>query len=340
MLCKANSRRTLGIAALCAMALACGDGPPPTNGKVEGKRLALALAAHTVHTSTLIAPYRCARRRQEHALPVLPGLATSLNGPVLELGLGKDDIADSLTIAYVADARGADAETRRAIAKHRATFKEAGVRIIVSLGGLATKGDDLQSLLQDLLGDTQAILIAIPGDRESIPEHRAAIKRMAKTGARVLDGSYYQLIRVGEVVLANMPGIAMSSNLIAKMKGCQHLEIDAKELLRDGLREQDIILLNSYAPIRAEEIRAQDRGLGGIHVGELALVPLLQHTQIAAAIHAMVAPENPSTTGNVRISASALLLATGSLDALERKSEALLVTLAGTTLSWRRLRVD
>lgn len=319
----------------------CGDGPAPTNGKPQGRTLAQALIKHTALTEPLVAPYRCARISQEPPAtpPALPGLTGAMVGSVLELAPfpGEDE---STTLAYVADARGAEVETRTAIAILRNGFAEAGVQIVVSLGGLAETSDELEELFSGLVGGSETLLLALPGDRESIPAHRQAVRKMTEAGARVIDGSRYQLVRIGPVLLANMPGIAMRSNLMAGTDGCQHLDIDASNLLPEGISKDDVVVLHSYAPIRRAGPGAQARGLGAIRVGELALVPLLKDSAVAVAVHAMVAAGDTAPTGKAQIADEPLLLAAGSLDPLERASEALVLTISGRKLRWRRLQVD
>ncbi len=329
-------RARLALLALSSL-IACGDPPPPADGQAEGAKLATALVGHLDNSLTLVAPYRCARIQTDRATPRLTGMKISISGATLQL----EDLADkkSLTIAAIADARGNDKETVDALRKMRSTFEEEGVDLVLSLGGMASKKESIHALLGAISVDAPYLTLALPGDRESIPAHREAVLALAKSGSRIVDGSQYRLLQLGQVLVATMPGLAMSANLIAGDEGCLHTGEDTKELLQflnkqDGLK----LVLASYAPLRQKGATGSDIGSSGIHVGEEVLAPLLEHQGLAAVVHGMVQERSPKKRGKGRWSQGPSYLAAGSVDPLDGPSSALIFTIRDKKLTWWRVQ--
>jgi hypothetical protein len=243
----------------------------------------------------------------------------------------------SLTIAAVADARGDDEETLRGAAALREIFLEEGVDVVLSLGGHGKTEQATHALLSAISTKAPYLTVALPGDRESIPAHRKAVRSLAKSGARVLDGAQYRLLSLGDLLVATMPGIAMGANLIAGNDGCLHTEADTADLIEFIEKSESRVLLASYAPVRQEGSEGSDLGAGGIHVGETLLKPLLATEKLALRIHGMVGGRSSPTKGKHRMGPGSRTLAAGSLDALDGPSTALILAITGKKLSWRRV---
>jgi hypothetical protein len=260
----------------------------------------------------------------------------SLSGSIVNI----DSLADKKTLlmATVADARGSDAETLGAVTKLREKFIKEKVNLVVSLGGIGEDKESIQAVLAELTRDAPYLLVAMPGDRESVTGHRQAIAELVASGARVLDGANYRLIRMGNLLLATMPGIAMTANLVAGDEGCEHTAEDVSRLQEQLANPKKTVVLASYAPPRAQGPQASDRGAGAIHTGETILSPLLRNEAVSVLVHGMVQEETPAPRGRIRPGQEVTSLAAGSLDPLEGQSAALLLSISGKKLSWRRIQ--
>jgi hypothetical protein len=323
------------VLAFLGTLFACGDAPPPTDGKVEGGQLATSLIQHLNSSLQLVAPFRCARIQNDRATPLLSGMKVTMRKATLEV----ESLAQkkTLTIAAVADARGSDEATLQGLAFLRDAFISEKVDLVISLGGHGTSKDDIYAVLSAISVDAPYLTLAIPGDRESVPGHREAVSELAKAGAKIIDGAQYRVLSLGTLNLATMPGIAMSANLIANHEGCLHTLEDSQELLR-YLESEDVdFLLASYAPARQDSRPATDLGAGGIHVGEQELAPLSQSKALRLRIHGMVAQPEAPQSGKLRLGPGASSLASGSLDPLDGSSSALVISITGQRLDWKRI---
>lgn len=317
------------------MATACGDEPLPTDGQLEGTRLALSLVEHVSTSLQLTAPYRCARMPARLEAPVIPDMPLTVTDAVVSIE--KLAAKKTLLIAALADARGSEAETLRALGTMREKLIKEKVDVVISLGGMGETEDAIQAVLGELSREAPYLLVAIPGDRESVAAHRQAVRTLADSGARVLDGATYRFLRLGGVLLATMPGIAMTANLVAGHEGCEHTGDDVEALLDLLSNEKETVLLASYSPMRGQGKQASDQGVGAIHTGEALLAPLLDSDALSLVIHGMVQPEAPAARGKIRPGQGTASLATGSLDPLEGPSAALLLSIAGKRVTWRRV---
>ncbi len=322
-----------GIVLLALLsAIACGDPPPPADGQIEGAKLAKAMVTHLDRTLQMSAPFRCARIQLDRATPRLANMDLSMERATLIIGSLSDK--KKIKIAALSDARGNQEETLKAVALMRETFIKEEVDIVLSLGGLASKKAAIHSLLSALSTDAPYLTLAIPGDRESTPAHRAAVADLAKSGTKILDGAQYRLLRMGNVLLATMPGVSMEANLIAAKEGCLHTADDGSELLRYLDDEEVKLVVASYAPIRGG---GSDLGAGGIHVGETQLAPLLQHKALAVHVHGMVSQKSSAKKGKERLARGPSFLAAGSVDPLDGPSSALIFSISDKKLLWQRI---
>jgi hypothetical protein len=198
--------------------------------------------------------------------------------------------------------------------------------------------ESIHTVLAELTREAPYLVVAIPGERESVAAHREAIAELVASGSRILDGANYRLLRLGAVLVATMPGIAMTANLVAGDEGCEHTADDVSALLGQLASAKESVVLASYAPPRAEGPLASDRGAGSIHTGETILSPLLKSEAVSVILHGMVEGESPLPRGKIRPGQGATSLAAGSLDPLEGQSAALLLSISGKKLNWRRIQ--
>lgn len=381
---------------------------PDRASRKRGLSMAAALRAGVEATAGMRAPHRCARLHPEELGPevaantlAVPGMrAARRRGPVLSLEL--EPTRDAwLTIGLVADAHGAV----EALPGIQQAFRSAGVRIVISLGGLGRDRDTIARALAALAeagavdppghtrhpdaapeprelaeagavdppghGSAAWLVVAVPGDWEAIPEHRAAVAALADRG--VVDGSEVRLLDLRidgadrargagarAIQLATLPGAAHPSRHVAGTEGCVFTTDDAAAILALLGEQPGVRLLLSHAPprqgpagLRSLHARPSDAGRTAIPAGERALADLLRETPVHAVIHGLVAARERAIAGEHALDASGpALLAAGSLDPLQGVAEdmqeegsngtprgptALVVTITGEHIAWRTI---
>src|SRR5690606_25275642 len=112
---------------------------------------------------------------------------------------------------------------------------------------------------------------ALPGDRESIPAHRAAVAGLHAAGLPVFDGSRIRLVEMDGVLLAAYPGVEHAGQLVAGADGCVHRPDDAAALAARLAGHDGPRVWAGHAPPRQRGPRASDLALGGVHIGERSL---------------------------------------------------------------------
>lgn len=318
------------VSGLAAYALAsCSEAPPPTDGRVEGALLASSLGNHIRKSSISREPYRCAR------------FATGLIGPNIE-GVSWDAASDSVVVAptgampqlaVVADLAERTANELSAL---RTSLDEADIDILFSLGGLGADEASIARVLGALSADARFLVLAMPGDREAVGAHRSAVESLARRGRRVLDASRFRFTRLGSLQVATMPGIGKKSHLVAGDEGCLHTPDDIESLNRKLLRLPSLLL--SYSPWRQTGRAATDLGVAGVHTGEVMLEPLRDTGAVLGLVHGMLSGSEPSSKGSVRLVAPPQTLAVHASP--DSSASALLLTIAGAKLGWKRLPVQ
>jgi hypothetical protein len=316
---------------------------PDRNAQGRGAALAAALRAGIDATAGIRAPHRCARLHPEELGPDVAAVALDApgarsarrRGPILQLEPAGDD---SLTIGVVADAHGAV----DALSGIRQAFRRAGVRVVVSLGGMGTERDTIARALAALAPDSPGaagaggdgwLLLAMPGDWEAVPEHRAAIAELADRGVLgVLDGSDVRLLEVGGIQLATLPGAPHPGRLMAGDEGCVFTGEDATAIAVLLAQRPGVRLLLVHAPPRQGraglalvQASPTDAGQTAIPVGERALADVLRATPVDAVIHGLVATRDRPLTGEHALGSNTpVILSAGSLDPLQGIAEAAL----------------
>ena len=234
---------------------------------------------------------------------------------------------DSLTVAFVADARG----SRAHFARLREVFGKREVDLLVSLGGLATHEADIEAALSALTGPWH--VLALPGDREALKAHEQACAQLREQA--VIDGSRVRVVRVGELaVLITVPGAPTRARLSADAEGCKYTPRDAHDAAAlftpgaDAIPSDDVTVpandtpndtpvrvLLSHTPPRQRGERATDLGVEGVHIGDRALRDAISLAGVALAVHGLLVPQGAPRRGVSALNpTSPVILAAGSAD--------------------------
>jgi len=331
---RALPRVVVSVLLLVSLA-ACGEEPQPTDGQVEGKRMGGGLAQHISTSAAWTAPYRCSRFSTNIAGPNVEGVTWNS----ATKGLQVQPFGPSAKFATIADARAEGSTDIGPLERLRDSLNEQHVDVLVTLGGLGTDGASIERVLAALTTGADYLVLAMPGDRESFPAHRLAVASLAKRGMRILDASRYRLTQIGGLRLVTMPGISKASHLIAGDDGCLHTDADVKDLRSSLAQSSAPTILLSYAPWRQQGESATDLGIGGVHTGEIALTPLRDSGAVSALIHGMLTSEGQVESGNIRLVQPPSSISSGSVSVDAPEPSALLLSVAGAKLSWKRLPV-
>jgi hypothetical protein len=277
------------LAVAAAGLAACGTRGSGDQGSL-GAATGAALLAAIEEAAATVAPWRCAALDGPTALTAPRQWA--LVGRRLERAVpGKPPAAARL--AVVAGARGADDATATALAGLRAALDAAPVDVVITLGGMGATRQEIARALAPLAVGAPWLVVAVPGDRESIVEHRAAIAGLAATGAMIADGSEARAIELGVAVLGTLPGAPFAERLGAAAGGCVHDDADVAAILaelellgditRKGEPSRPLVLLGQRAP-RGDT----DLAPGGLPAGDPAYAAALAERPVDLVIHAAV----------------------------------------------------
>jgi hypothetical protein len=230
-----------GSAAALALALtlaACGSGGGGSGRRGAGEVAAAGLAAALDRAALEVAPWRCAT-----LAPVTTAGELTAGGRTWRRQQRTLTSAGaSLTVAAVADARGATDPA------WRAALRGAQVDLVVAVGGMGTTEAELTASL-GALTDPAWLTVAIPGTAEAWPAHRAAVAALAGGGAAIVDGSDLRLLDGGAAVLATLPGAAYPERLAAASDGCVYDGADAAAIVAArALAETAALLARDRAP--------------------------------------------------------------------------------------------
>lgn len=336
--------------ALLAALAACGCGSKSdaeSRGEAAGKALAVTLARAVKSRGNLAAPHRCGRLdRPPRPGPELavPGRQVARDGRSLDLG-SRDR---RLVVGAVADARGASKRTLANIERVTAAFAEAGVEVVLSLGGMGREQDELAAVLAALARGGDWLVVALPGDRESVPAHRGAVAEVAARGLAVVDGAELRLVAADGAVVGTLPGVAEPGQLVAGAEGCVHAVADAAALAEQLAAREGPRLWAGYAAPRQWRAGASDL-VDGVHIGELELGAPLAQSKADVVIHGQVddAAFGPAQ-GAAGIGGDArAVLGTGALEAIPAvdwqgeaiAGAALIATVEGRRVRWQRVRL-
>lgn len=314
---------------------------PDRTARDHGIALSSALRAGIGATANVHAPYRCARlypdELEADSVPVATvaraGRKATRRGPLLQIAPPEDDNGSSLILGVVADAHGA----LDALPAIRRAFAEAGVEMVIALGGMGTERDAVARALATLAASEDAsgsrdatdwLVVAMPGDWEPIPAHRAAVAALADRG--VIDGADVRLIEIDGIRLATLPGAPDPGRLMAGHEGCVFTPDDAAAITSLLAQGPGVRLLLVHAPPRQDlsglmlpEPSPTDVGRTAISMGERALAEVLRTTPVHAVIHGLVAPPVMPPSGiRALVLGAPVILPAGVLDPLYAIAEA------------------
>jgi hypothetical protein len=333
----------------CALA-ACGSSdrePAPALGRELAGGIAYAVTA----AAALAEPFRCAELAAvapgappaTRPLGEVGGRRLELDGDTVRVAARRRDRA--VVVGAVADARGARPETLAQIRRAATSFKRDKVELVIALGGMGATQQEIAAGL-GALADGPWLVWALPGDRESIPAHRAALAELG--GGAILDGTAVRMVEMDGVLFAGFPGVEAADQLLAGADGCVHRTADAEGLAARLAVHKGPRVWVGHAPPRQRGPGASDVALGGVHIGERALAQALPAARAHLLVHGLVDQAAlGAARGNRRLSAAAgpLILGTGPIEAAPVAGQrgpvlggaALVARVGPKSIRWQRL---
>lgn len=323
------------------------DRPPPAPGQVATAALVAGFERAITAATAISEPFHCAElaEGQEPARTLTAG-GRRISHHGLEVTAAPARRDHRLVLGVVADARGAEPATLAQLAEVHRQFTRAHVELVLSLGGMGQDRDQLLATLGALV-DPAWVVIAIPGDREAIPDHEAAIAELTDRGAAIIDGARARIIEFDGVSIATLPGLDQPRHLVAGADGCRHTGTDAATAAALLAARPQPRVWAGYAPPRQTGKDGSDLTLDAIHVGERELAEPIAGAQPALVLTAQVEEAaQVDLRGTQAIPASApRYLAAGAIEAMRvdgpdpdhRTGSALIITLTSRQLRWRRL---
>lgn len=287
--------------ALTIAVAACGRGAGPSER--AGDRAAAALLTGLDRAATVTAPWRCAALTPPPA-PLPERTVGARRWTSAPLGLATD--APVARVAVVADARGA------AAAELRAALAAAEVELVVTVGGMGTTEAELTTSLGAVV-DPRWLTVAVPGEAEAWPAHRAAIAALAGAGAAIVDGADARILDLGPTVVATLPGAGHRARLAAGDDGCGHDSDEVAAIVTAAgatAGDRPVVLMSPRAP----QGGVGDRGVGGVHAGDPALAGAV--AALALVVHAPI--DGAPVAADVDRGPGLDSIAAGSLDPLPR----------------------
>ena len=315
--------KRLVIAALLA---ACGSKQPPgQSGRLAGEGLVAGVKAAAAEK----APWRCAR------------------GGATPLALAHDL---PLVIGVVADAHAPSDATLAALAGFKDAFTRAHVAAVVTAGGMGTAEPELERTLGALV-DPGWTVIAIPGDRESVPGLRAAVAALHGRGGAIVDGAATRAIDLGSIKLATIPGAAFATRLAAGADGCTRDRADLDAALATlgpnvaTAEPAPMIAISATAPRTTGD---SDLAPGGVHAGELDLAAALAAHPVDLIVHPQLGAPSPAGKLDPGAMWPSVAIAAGIADAAPRYDDAgrplapgaLIVTVDRSGIRWQTIGAD
>jgi hypothetical protein len=352
-----NKRRLIAVGAAAVLLIGgvgavvligrSGGNPGKGHGyQRAGRGLAAGLDSALNKAATLREPYRCA------ALPTgaatasfeVAGRRFGLRGYTLTASRAKRG-GDRLILGVLGDARGGDGATMKQLETALARFERRGVELIITVGGMGTTRAELVRVLGAIGRGGRWPVIALPGDRESLPAHRAAIAAIGKPW--LVDGSRARIIEIDGVVIGTFPGVGYAARLQAGADGCAHGGAEARALAAIMAGREGVKVWASYAPPRQQGSAGSDRGADNVHVGELGMTAPVERSGAALVVHGQVDRAALGTARGRRALATGdtLHLASGPIEAMpvsngrdQVNGSALVVEVRSRNIAWSRLR--
>ena len=267
---------------LALAVVACGGSSTPSS---LGSRIGPALAAAFAAADRERAPWRCASADG----PTLVDETLQLGDRTWKLAghavtySGTSPVA----IGVIADAGGAAPATIAALGRLRSLLD--AVDVVIALGGMGATQAELEATLGTLAERPTRLLVAIPGDLESVAAQAAAIAALRARGRIVIDGRLARRIELPGVTIATVPGAIAATRLFAGADGCGYRAGDVAALLGDLAGRPNLRVL---ACAEAPRVRS-----GGEPAGELALTPA---HEIDVVLHGPVGDRGSPARSGVR----------------------------------------
>lgn len=333
------------------VALSCGSSEKPADpGQLAGAETAAGIVFAIEKAGELAEPYRCARwLSDEQAAPIsIAAGKTNLEVSGRRARVRIDDRKPGapIGVAFVADARGARAPTVERLRQLAGSFEDFEVSLVVLLGGMGKTEEELYETL-GAISEGAFVVIAVPGDRESIPAHRGAIARLTERGVAIVDGSLVRIVSTDDIAIGTFPGVSAAQQLVADSDGCQHFPEDAESLAKRLAEHQGLKVWAGYMPPRQSGESGSDMTISGVHIGETLVSKAVDQAGAHLVVHGLV---DESATGAARgelkvADGARLVLGTGSVDSLPVRrpggpvlgGSVLVATVAPKRVKWRRI---
>jgi hypothetical protein len=229
-------------------------------------------------------------------------------------------------LGVVADANEPLAPTLENLRFFADRFKHAGVRAVLTLGGMGrTRAQIIKAL--DALAGRGLVLLALPGHREDIRAYRKAIAALRSRGRAIIDLAEIRMLLWPEVSLLSVPGHHRHQVVHAGWWGCGFTGRDVAALSLHARGAPKPLLLATHTPTRMTGPYALDLAVGGVHVGSTPLLRLARTHAISIAVMAHVHEAGPAGTdrlGQRPVAPSTwtteLYLSPGSADAMVHRA--------------------
>ena len=323
------------------------DKAPPPLGSRAGSLVGKSAVGAANAAKNMRSPYRCARWGEED--DVAPNVITAFDRQLERAGAtlritGGDD---SLTIGFLGDVRGNSEANLAQLAIVRSEFERLGVELVVSLGGMAKDEAGIRPTLSAIAHNARWPVVAIPGGREDLVDHRAAVASLANEGRSVIyDGAAVRIIQMDGATIGTIPGVSEPGQLLAGNGGCVHGVTSMMEFAEHLVNAPEPRIIASYAPPRQRGSDASDLAAGGIHIGEPAIATMMEAAKPTVVVHALVDEAATEVHAQMqRARTTPLIAGTGSAEALPLAlpngrlagGSALIVRIRGRRVDYQRI---
>lgn len=342
----------IGIVTAVLMA---GGAPKDVTGRKSGRALGAGLSVLAQADDQVRAPFPCAelsaagesgqKSGSGHVIGRKGDQTLTRTGHTVAITTADPD--PEITLGIIADTRGASPRTLAQLGEIRAAFADAGVDLVIALGGIADSEDELYAVYAALAGQARWPVLAIPGGRAPVLALRRTISRINESNrGLIMDGSEIRVVRLGKVAIATLPGVAERSQLVAGDNGCIHTSEDADAVAQLLDEEGAIKVWASYAPPRQIGATGSDVAAGGIHIGERILAGPVARSHAALVLSALVDEAALASGGGVAEAGAPAFVAAGAAAALPvigtsgaLRGSAVTVTISGKRVRWHRIAI-
>jgi hypothetical protein len=261
------------VAGAIALSLLGCKGKPDATSSELGEAAAVAMLRGVAEAAKVLEPWPCAALEEAPAPPV----ALRMEGWRMD-GLALVPVgaaSASAVVGFVGDAGGGAAATVVQLRRAAELFAARKVAVIVALGGMGQAEEEIAAGLRALATGGN-VVVAMPGDLESLAEHKRAVARLQQEELAVVDGSVVRWLKLGPATIATLPGARHRAQLVAGNEGCAFDEAAVEATLGRLAEAEGVKILASWAAPRS--------GAASASSGDLALRTALDRAKVDLAI--------------------------------------------------------